>query len=241
MRIAVCDDDKQERDEIISKINEWDSTRHIEAFSDGESFLSAAMERPYFSIVFLDIYFPNDNGINIAERLRKISPLTEIVFITTSREHAIEAYSVNALHYLVKPVSVKDICISFERLSQKQNPPKRALPFRRQNTTIVISLDEIRSIQSKGHKIIVCTKDGRSEEFFESFASVESRLDDRFLTLRRGFAVNMDSISIMLPDSAVLVNGEEILLSRRERGKIKAKFEDYIFDKLSTDMNNTSR
>lgn len=241
MRIAVCDDDKQERDEIISAINAWDHTRNADEFSDGEEFLRAAAERPYYSIVFLDIYFPNENGINIAKRLNKISPMTEIVFITTSLEHAVDAYSVNALHYLVKPVSEEGIRESFKRLSQKQAPDKRTLVFRSQNAAVVIPLDSIRSIQSSGHKVIVCTKDGRSEKFTETFASVESRLDERFLTLRRGFSVNMDSISKMLHDSAVLVNGEEILLSRRERSRIKAKFDDYIFNRLSADMSGTAR
>lgn len=237
MRIAVCDDDKQERGAIISGLNAWDPTRPIEEFSDGETFLRACAERPFFSIVFLDIYFPNENGINIAKRVKEISPMTEIVFITTSRAHAVDAYSINALHYLVKPVSVEGIRECFERFSQKQNPNKKALPFRRQNTTVAILFDDIRSIQSKGHKVVVCTKDGRLEEFTETFAGIENRLDDRFLTLRRGFSVNMDSISKMLSDAAILVTGEEVLLSRKERAKIKEKFEDYIFGKLSENMN----
>lgn len=241
MRIAVCDDDKQERSEIISGINAWDPTRPIEEFSDGRTFLRACVERPYYSIVFLDIYFPNENGINIAKQLKEISPLTEIVFITTSLGHAVDAYSINALHYLVKPVSAEGIRECFERLSQKQSPNKKTLPFRRQNTTILILLDDIRSIQSKGHKIVVFTKDGKSEEFTETFSGIENRLDDRFLTLRRGFSVNMDSISKMLPDAAVLTDGEEVLLSRRECARIKEKFENYIFGKLSANINGEVR
>lgn len=241
MRIAVCDDDRQERSEIISVINAWDPTRAVEEFSDGKTFLCACAEHPYFSIVFLDIYFPNENGIDIAKQLKKISPMTEVVFTTTSLEHAVDAYSVNALHYLVKPVSAEGIRECFERLSQNQSPNKTVLPFRRQNTTILISLDDIRCIQSKGHKIVVVTKDGGSEEFTETFAGIESRLDDRFLTLRRGFSVNMDSISRMLPDAAVLADGEEVLLSRRECAKIKEKFENYIFGKLSANINGAVR
>lgn len=236
MRIAVCDDDNYERGKIISGINAWDPTRSVEGFSDGKSFLCACAERPFYTIVFLDIYFPNENGINIAKQLKEISPMTEIVFITTSLGHAVDAFSVNALHYLVKPISVEGIRECFERLSQKQGPNNKTLPFRRQNTTVMILLDDIRSIQSKGHKVVVCTKDGKSEEFSETFASIESRLDDRFLTLRRGFLVNMDSVSKMLPDAAVLADGEEILLSRRECAKIKEKFENYIFGKLSANI-----
>ena len=62
---------------------------------------------PSFDIVFLDIYMLREDGVDIARILNKISPETRIVFVTTSEEHAVSAFSLDALHYLVKPVTTE--------------------------------------------------------------------------------------------------------------------------------------
>lgn len=107
MRIAVCEDDQREREQLLDALRAWDPTRSAEIFADGASFLEAARMAPPFDIVFLDIYLPGENGMDVAGALREISPETGIVFVTTSREHAVEAFSIQALHYLVKPVTAE--------------------------------------------------------------------------------------------------------------------------------------
>lgn len=117
MRIAVLDDDFQETEDFVDALKQWDSTRNAECFFDGATLLKAAERLPHFSVAFLDIYLPTENGIDIATSLRKISPEAEIVFVTTSEEHAVEAFSLNAVHYIIKPVKTEDIREAFLRLT----------------------------------------------------------------------------------------------------------------------------
>ena len=97
MRIAICDDSHSEQEQFIKALHGWDASRTPERFSDGASFLAAAKETPHFDIVFLDIYMPGENGVDIGKELQKLSPETGIVFVTTSEEHAVDAFSLHAL------------------------------------------------------------------------------------------------------------------------------------------------
>ncbi len=116
MRIAFCDNSTLSQILFIDVVREWDSKERPECFSTGQELLKAAEEAPAFDIVFLDSYLPMENGADIAAKLRKISPETGIVFIVNSSEHALDAYSLHALHYLVKPIRVEDVCEAFRRL-----------------------------------------------------------------------------------------------------------------------------
>ena len=119
MRIAVCDDEAKEREQFLQAMKSWDPDLTAEQFPSGASLLKAAKTPPPFDIIFLDIYLPGENGIDIASTLEEISPTTGIAFVTTSEDHAVAAFSVNALHYLVKPVTAEGIAAAFSRLRER--------------------------------------------------------------------------------------------------------------------------
>ncbi len=151
MRIAICDDNRREREEVINAIRNWDPTRSAECFSDGASLLTAAKKSPGFDIAFLDIYMPDENGVDIAEQLLQISPQTGIVFVTTSLDHAVSAFSLHALHYLVKPVTTEGVVEAFRRLSRLQSKPRPMITLGSGRNSYTVYFDEIAYVQSDRH------------------------------------------------------------------------------------------
>ena len=89
---------------------------HRKCFGDGAALLEAARSAPPFDVAFLDIYIPGESGLEVAKALRVRSPQTGLVFVTSSRDHAVTAFSLDALHYLVKPVRARDVAEVFRRL-----------------------------------------------------------------------------------------------------------------------------
>ena len=75
---------------------------NIEKFTNEHIFLNSMQNKAY-DLVFLDIYMKHMNGIQLACEVIKKDPKCQIIFITTSEEHAVAAYRVHALDYLVKP------------------------------------------------------------------------------------------------------------------------------------------
>lgn len=153
MRLAICDDDISEQRLLLQILRDWDPAYDVECFSDGGSLLRAAESAPPFDIAFLDIYMPDENGIDVAGALRKLSPQTGIVFVTTSRDHAVSAFSLDALHYLVKPVSAGDVAEAFRRFDALRPRRRKSISFPGKNGGQTVFLDEICSLTSAGHAV----------------------------------------------------------------------------------------
>ena len=99
MQIALCDDEEQQLDELEGFLRAYEAAHGLDLtltrFSSGEALLVASEE---FSIVFMDIYL---DGLLGTETVRRLGGEAQVVFITTSREHAIEACGLGAAHYLL--------------------------------------------------------------------------------------------------------------------------------------------
>ena len=233
MRIAVCDDDPREQEQFDEALREWDPTRNAERFLSGASLLEAAGRTPRFDLVFLDIYLPGEDGVEIARRLQKISPDTGIAFVTTSREHAVEAFSLDALHYLVKPVRGEDVVEVFRRLNQLRTRQRSSITFSVNAQRHTVFLDQICLLENDNHAVNVSLSDGRRLKVWMTFGELEQKLDESFLKINRGIIVNMDYIAQMGIDVCILQDGSRMPIAVRQSTSIRAAYDDYVFEKLS--------
>ena len=233
MRIAVCDDDLREQEQFDKAMHGWDPTRTAERFFSGAALLEASGKTPPFDIVFLDIYMPGENGVDVARTLRKISPETEIVFVTTSEDHAVPAFSLNALHYLVKPVTTDEIVEAFRRLAEVRARQRETLSFSVGGDVCTVFLSQICSLESGNHAVEISLDDGRRLKTRTPLHELEQRSGKRFLKINRGVIVNIDHIERMGKDCCVLRNGSRFFLAVRERSAICAAYNDYLLDRFS--------
>ncbi len=238
MRIAICDDDPREQKQFDKALQEWNPELKAEKFSGGEALLEAARTPPHFDIVFLDIYMPGENGVEIAGKLRAVSPETGIAFVTTSPEHAVEAFSLRALHYLVKPVTAEDIAETFQRLQtfyakQASSLVREKLSFVVGPERYTVFLDQICLLENENHAVNVSLSDGRRLKVWMTFHELEQKLDGSFLKINRGIIVNMDYIIQIGPDLCILRNGNQLPIAIRQSAAIRAAYDDYVFDRLA--------
>ena len=233
MRIAVCDDELKEQNQMEKALREWDPTRSVEKFSSGTALLEAAKKDPPFDIVFLDIYLPNENGVEIAGALRELSPETGIVFVTTSREHAIDAFALDALHYLAKPVTTEGIIASFRRLTELRARQQETISLSVGSEIYTVHLSQICALESANHAVWVGLLDGRRLKTWTPLSKLEQQLGKRFLKINRGIVVNMDHIERMGTADCSLKNGSRFFLSTRECSAIRALYNEYLLSRLS--------
>ena len=237
MRIAICDDSQREQDQFIKALHGWDPTRQPECFMTGASLLEAAKQEPRFDIVFLDIYMPGENGVDIAGELQKISPQTGIVFVTTSLEYAVDAFSLQALHYLVKPVTTEGLVEAFRRLTKLHDRRRPMATFSTGRGSSTVYLDEIYYLQSMNHAVHIYLSGGRQLRVWATLTELEQKLNYNFLRLNRSSIVNMEQIEQMCVDSCILRNGSRLELARRDRNRIRSAYEDFLFARLSDRQN----
>ena len=99
MTIAILDDDLNEINKIQDLIFNIQGDYRVEHFQSGRALIEAINQGETFDLLLCDIFMEEENGMDTAREVRRISPQTGIAFITCSREHAVDAFSMDALHY----------------------------------------------------------------------------------------------------------------------------------------------
>ncbi len=233
MRIAVCDDDPKEQEQLCEVLREWDPMQHAEKYPSGSSLLEEASRVPHFDIVFLDIYMPGESGIDIARELRERSPETGIAFVTTSKEHAVDAFSLHALHYLVKPVTAEGAAETFRRLAEIRSKERKKISLVVGPDRYTVFQDQICFLENDNHAVIISLADGRRLKVWVPLGEIERKLEGNFLRINRGIIVNMDYIVQMGTDTCILRDGSRLPITIRRSAAIRAAYDNYVFDLLS--------
>ena len=120
-KIAVVEDNDAMRAQLCGFIAQYaQESGHqldVTAFSDGAQLVEPY--RPGFDIIFLDIEMPTLGGMPTAERIRRQDPDVVLVFVTNMAQYAIKGYEVDALDYVLKPVSYGAFCTKLSRAIQR--------------------------------------------------------------------------------------------------------------------------
>lgn len=108
MNIAICDDEILFTRELSSLLTHWaeknDFSLTLYPYSNGDDLLTALRTIPV-DLIFLDIIMPLLNGIDTAREIRSMGLTVPVIFLTSSREFALDSYDVKAFHYLLKPIN----------------------------------------------------------------------------------------------------------------------------------------
>ncbi|MCR5397514.1 MAG: LytTR family DNA-binding domain-containing protein [Lachnospiraceae bacterium] len=114
--VSIVEDDKKAAESLSNYLQRYGTSNNIhfqiKTYEDGLSFLDNYQS---CDLVFMDIEMPLQNGMITAEKLRKIDERVVLVFVTNMAQYAIKGYSVNALDFIVKPISYSDFSFKLKR------------------------------------------------------------------------------------------------------------------------------
>lgn len=189
-------------------------------------------------VVWLDIEMPGINGIEAARQLLQKYPQIALVFCTAYPEHALQAFAVHAVDYILKPINeerVKDtIRRMYERYSYHQtpaeNPSAAGLWLELGSERILINPREIIYIENRKPKLLVKTK--RDIYFVKGkLKTLESKLGSLgFFRCHRGYLVNLQQVDKIVPYGytyeLILRSGDSILLSRQREKALLEKMKN---------------
>lgn len=129
-RIALCDDVEAELDRVEELLVEYEREKanrkyRIERYKSAEALLAVIEKQQEMpDILLLDIFMSGKTGLEAAEEIRKRGVKAPLIFLTTSSEYALEAYEVDALQYMVKPVEKEKLFhamdIAFQSIQKKK-------------------------------------------------------------------------------------------------------------------------
>ena len=129
LRLALCDDDPQQRASVGALLQEYAALRpalaaKLSIFSSSWELLADEEEGACFDLYVLDVVMPEVSGIELGVKLRELGRSGAIIYLTISPEYAVDSYAAQAFYYLMKPVEP-------ERLYQVLDQAVAALEKRR--------------------------------------------------------------------------------------------------------------
>ena len=240
MKIAVIDNSSEDRDLCVDKIHHFFLNQaypyEIHAFSSGNDFLTTDLNS--WDIIFTGILMPDLDGMTLARTLREKSIHSLIVFVTSSREHAIESYDVHAFSYLLKPLDqekLNNVLI----LSQELLPPQNYyIEVKEGRIHVRIFIKDILYTDYYNHYIQIHTLH-RTIKTYMSFSDFSALLlkYDRFISPYRNCIVNMDQVAQLCDEGFIMRDQVQIPINRTKKSEIRQIYTDYCFLQKQKTMN----
>lgn len=238
LRIAICEDRIEDafllRKTLETVQQQLDFEASVELFQRGEDLLIAIQTGQLYHLLLMDIFMDQLDGIQTAKRAKEILPSLQVAFLSSSREFAPEAFELNAIHYLIKPVETDRLRELFERFFERIKIPVKTVEIKTESKTYTFPLHHIQKIQSRNKGIEVYLKGmNQPQRIAIPFIHAEEQLDpQQFLRISRGLLVQMEYISYIDKDVCHFQDGTQALISRRERTEIRKRYNDYLFSKF---------
>ncbi|OAA86457.1 LytR/AlgR family response regulator transcription factor [Clostridium coskatii] len=208
MKAIIIEDEFLARQELRYFIENYSSIKIVNEFEDGLDALKF-IEENEVDVIFLDINIPSIDGVVLAKSVSKFSKKPYIVFITAYREHAVEAFEVEAFDYILKPYDESRIRSMLRKLEtnymEKSNnsPSKNSMSNKinlwKNEKIIIVDMDDICYCEAKERTTSVFTK---NEEYSinSSISQFYNTLPkDSFFKCHRSYIVNTTKIIEIIP------------------------------------------
>lgn len=235
MRIAIVDDLEQDIATLLAGIKNWFQFHThgeeliCDSYSDGSAFLDGISAHQAYDLIFLDICMENLDGLSTAERLRVSGSKALIIFVTTEKEYALDAYKLHPFDYLVKPYSQERLEKLLQDVMSFYFHNMEEIVVRVAYGEMTVPLRTIISAQASGHGTELLLSDGQTVQSLQSFSETEKKLvpHQEFLTINRALCINMDHI-LQLREDKVVMNGKITYpLKFRGRGQLVREITQY--------------
>lgn len=230
LNICLCDDDTKVLDYYSSKIEELLNKNNygfkIEAFKSGESLVFELEENPNrFNIIIIDILMKNINGIKTTQILRRYGYNGIIIFLTSSKEFALDSFKVDPLNYILKNDKDRFDDVFLKAASNiYRNLNKKMIVLSKQQNKI-INIDTIIYMESLRKKLVCHNVCGKVEEINCSLKDIYEKVKEHgFIQCHKSYIVNVKYIQTF--------NKVECKLQKEITIPIGRKYSSYFRDKI---------
>jgi two-component system LytT family response regulator len=242
LRIVIADDERPARSFLAALLRDFEDVTLLgEAESGPEAVELIERQRP--DLALLDLQMPELDGLGVVRLLKKhCTPL--VAFVTAYDEYAVQAFELNAIDYLLKPVArarlhetlkraqerleqVETLAGEIERVrtvAHNYDPATptflERIPIRRRDDILLLPIAQVASVVADGELLHITTTRNETHTISYRLKDLEARLDPaKFVRLGRGTIANLDLITVVtqMPGgtyAVTLTNGQQLAVSR---------------------------
>ena len=230
IRLALVEDDSVYRSRLREYIEKYSAASGekftVTEFSDGDEI--ALGYKAVYDIILMDIEMKFMDGMMAAEEIRKVDTEVIIIFITNSPQYAIKGYAVDALDYVLKPVSYyafsQRLSRAIERVARRA---RHYLQINAHGAAHKLDTSSIYWVESNAHDLVYHTAEGKLTAP-GSMTELEQKLpQDSYFRVNKVCLVNLVHVDQMDGEDAV-VHGDRVPLARARRKAFLDALNDYI-------------
>ena len=233
MNILICDDIHDDALNLEKAVKATGFEGNVICVENGKDAIACILSGAKIDLCFLDILMPEMDGVKLAKRLRESQYKGEIVFLTTTKEHAFESYEVRAFDYLLKPPNAKTIAQILRRIADTQkNTDAAGIPVVTRTLTRFLFFHEISFIEVIGKKVYFRLLNGSEIEINATFSEFLPKVlaDKRFAQCHRSYVVNMDAVSYIQGREIFFRCGKKAPISR-SNAEFDKQYIKWVFGK----------
>ena len=235
LRLAVVEDENRQAQVLTEYAARYGKERQIEVvcnrFQNGLLFLEAY--RGHYDAILLDIAMPLMDGMECAKRLREQDEQVPIIFITSMGQYALKGYEVEAMAFMIKPVSYGEFGMKMDRIVRRLRTRQTAsYAIAQKDGAKVVDVTDIYYVEVLSHNLIFHTRSGVFETYGKLGALEEDARFSGFIKPSPSYLVNCSHIANIGKDT-LEVGGDTVPLSRRRRKECLEKLAQVIGGHLS--------
>lgn len=230
IRIALVEDDRTYREELMQFLKRYEQESnekfHITTFTDGDEIVDGYSCD--FDIILMDIVMKYMNGMDAAEQIREIDSEVVIIFITNTPQYAMKGYMVDALDYVLKPITYFSFSQRIDRaLARMKKRTTKYLSIAYKGGLKKLDVSQITYVEVRDHDLIFHTAE---KEYLSkgTLSDVEQMLEQQhFFRCNKCYLVNLEYVE-GVQNNDILVAGDLVQVSRAKRKALLDALNDYI-------------
>lgn len=219
IKIAIVEDEVLYADQLQEYLKKYEEeyreTFEISVFQDGDQIVHHY--KAEYDVILMDVEMRFMDGMSAAEEIRKIDTEVVIIFITNMPQYAVRGYEVDALDYVLKPITYFAFAQRLNRAIERiKKRTKRVISVNIKGSQIRMPIESVYYIESQGHTLIFHGVNGEVEAPGTMKEIQEKLRDEHFFRGNKGYLINLAHVDRVVEGCAV-VAGEELVLSRGRR------------------------
>ena len=228
--IAIVEDETAQAQILLSYLERYRQEHSVSFqtthFNGSLAFLNDM--HTVFDIVFMDIEMPYKNGMEAAAEMRRINTESCLIFVTNMAQYAIKGYEVDAMDFLVKPVSYPVFSFKLAKAiaqGEKRRHTELCIPLK--NGIVRLQVSDIRYVRVDQHRVFYHTAD-RVQEAWSSLKQAEESLKAfGFSRCSSSCLVNLRCVT-RVADNEVYLGEESLSLSRGKKKQFMSDLTQYL-------------
>lgn len=226
INIAICDDDNLVCTHIEDIIRDNFPDTRVDIFYSGEKFLQTVEKVPFYTVVFLDIEMQIISGLSVGSRLRNDfdNNTTQIVYISSKKDYAMELFKIRPFNFLIKPINPKDIIDTMAKIIRIYGETEKFFECYIEGEFSRIPYSKILYFESTSRKLKIATLSGNFYTYMGLKDVCNSIDGNDFQLVHRSYLVNFNHLKTYTYENIIMVNGDYVMISQSKRKAVRTYF-----------------